>query len=93
MKKILIPLIATIANVLLFVVLLIAAQFTHFFVFGEGNTTDKYSTWVVIFFAILHLLVITVLFSKRILIGNWTVFMINAIAIVILYIYVILKQV
>lgn len=87
MKSILSFVAITILNVLLFVVLQIISQFAHFFLFGEGALSDKFIVWVSMFFALIQLMILVLLFRKRIIIKTDVLLIVNIALIVGLYIY------
>jgi len=71
-KNILISILSVILNTALFFVLEVVAQFTHFFLFGEGASGDKYFIGEALFYTALQMGILYYLFQKKFLIKtNW----------------------
>ena len=87
MKKFLSPLFITILNIALFIGLQILSQFVQFLVFGEGSSGDKFIIWTSLFFAIVQIMLLIILYNKEIIFKTNTLFVVNVIIIIIMYLY------
>jgi hypothetical protein len=74
-------------NIVLFFVFQIAAQFAHFFIYGEGALSDKYTTRVSLFFVVVHMVILTVLFWRQTIIKSAALYIITILSVIALYIY------
>ena len=77
----------TVLNVALFAVLQIGSQFAHFFLFGEGASSDKFIVWVSLFFALIQVGILILLFRKRAIVKTNALLGVNIVLVVGLYVY------
>lgn len=90
LKNVLNFIMIAILNVLLFILLQIASQFVHFFIYGEGVSSDKYTLRVSTFFALLQLMIVLLLFYKKTIIKTYIQLILSVVLIIGLYIYYLL---
>jgi membrane protein YdbS with pleckstrin-like domain len=87
MKKALIFVLTALLNIVVFFVLQIMAQFVQFFIYGEGVASDKYLIWVLLFFVIIHMIILTALYRYKTIIKSGALFAVTTLTVIGLYVY------
>jgi hypothetical protein len=87
MKDTLAAILSVILNVVLFFVLQIVAQFSHFFLFGESASSDRYIIGVSVFYTVLQIGILYYLHYKRFLIKTGLLLIFNLIVVLALSFY------
>lgn len=90
MKEALKTILLLIVNTAIYFVLQIIASFAQFALFGSGNTSERYSRWVSLFFVLLQAFLLIWLFYKRHIIINIYTLLSNLILLLVLYCYFVL---
>lgn len=92
MKAVLIFTAFIISNIILFFILQIISQFVHFFMFGERALSDKYTTPVSSVFMLMQLIILIMLFRKKVILKTPAQLVVNLILVAGLYIYTVILQ-
>ena len=89
MKKVLKIVALLIVNAVMYFVFQIIASFVQFTLFGSGNTSERYSIWVSLFFVVLQALILIWLFYKKRFINGISL-LLNLILLIAFYCYFVL---
>lgn len=89
MKEVLKNIILLVVNVAIYFILQIVASFVQFALFGSGNTSERYSSWVSLSFVVLQALILIWLFYTKRLINNVSL-LLNLLLLIALYCYFVL---
>jgi len=87
MKKAILYAIVFILNIGLYFLLQILGTFVQFFLFGSGESSVKYLTWVSLFFVFAHALILFLLYKKQVLIKKQLFLIVNIAVLCVLFIY------
>jgi hypothetical protein len=87
MKKAFIFVLTALLNIVVFFVLQIVAQFVHFFIYGESAASDKYLGRVLLFFAIVHAIILMMLYWRKTIIKSAALFAVTTLTVIGLYVY------
>ncbi|WP_342332664.1 hypothetical protein [Pedobacter sp. FW305-3-2-15-E-R2A2] len=77
MKKLFVYLFLSGLNIVLYFALAIVDVFAEFLFFGSGKSSEKYSFWGSLFFALLQIIILWLLYKKQILLKDKLLLIIN----------------
>jgi hypothetical protein len=87
MKSILTSGITIVINVALYFFLLVLLQFSHFFLFGESDSSYRYIGWEALFYVLLQLCALYMLYRKKYFIKNGIFLFLNMLIVVGMHFY------
>jgi hypothetical protein len=87
MKKIITYILVFILNIGLYFAFSFLSAFVVFLLFGEGDGSGKYSTWVSLFFIAIQIFALILLYKKQTIVKDRLLLILNIIIVCLLFLY------
>lgn len=87
MKKTFIYILAFVLNIGLYFLLQVIASFVQFGLFGSGNISAGTTVWVSLSFFLLQVLILFLLYKKKVLMKDMALLTLNVLIAVVLFLY------